>query len=71
VKKQGTKDFILTKDPAKASSGQDKVLTCFKAGTEAVTRENRRTSIMFNEMTRTNLDQMRRTLEAVFIPAFT
>lgn len=61
---------MLTKDVTKAHMAGEKVCAVFKAGTEPVTRDNMRTSIMFNEMSKTNLDQMRRTLEAVFIPAF-
>lgn len=49
---------------------QDKVLCVFKAGSEPLTRDNMESTLLFNEMNKTNLDQMRRTLESVFIPAF-
>jgi len=70
IKKTGTKDFLLTRDTAKAAMAQDKVLTVFRAGIEPVTRDNKHETLMFNEMRKTDLDQMRRTLEEVFIPAF-
>jgi len=70
IKKTGNRDFLLTRETAKAAMAQDKVLTVFRAGTEPVTFDNRHKTLMFNEMRKTDLDQMRRTLEAVFIPAF-
>jgi hypothetical protein len=70
IKKTAGRDFILTREVNKAAMPADKVLTMFRAGSEPVTRDNMTKTLMFNEMTRNNLDQMRRTLESVFIPAF-
>jgi hypothetical protein len=71
LKKTAGRDFVLTKEVSKAHMPQDKVMCVFKAGSEPLTRDNMDKTLMFNEMNRTNLDQMRRTLENVFIPAFT
>lgn len=70
LKKTAGRDFVLTKEVSKAHMMQDKVLCMFIAGSAPLTRDNMEKNLMFNEMNRTNLDQMRRTLESVFIPAF-
>lgn len=70
IKKTAGRDFVLTREVAKAAMPQDKVLSVFRAGSVPVTRDNMDTTLMFNEMNRANLEQMRRTLENVFIPAF-
>mmetsp|Transcript_71948 Transcript_71948/g.155391 ORF Transcript_71948/g.155391 Transcript_71948/m.155391 type:complete len:114 (-) Transcript_71948:1078-1419(-) len=64
------KEFTLTKSFEQAQKSGDKIISVFKAGMVAVTRENCGKTLLFNEVSKSNLDLLRKTIEDVFLPVF-
>jgi len=69
VKKSG-KDVILTKSWDVASKFGEKISSVFKAGLLPVKKDNYTSTLLFNEVSRSNLDLLRKTIEEVFLPLF-
>lgn len=50
--------------------GGDKIITVFKAGLVPIDETNYEHTILFNEVSKNNLDLLRKTVEDVFLPIF-
>jgi len=71
VRRQGTsKDFQLFKTIENAMRGSDKIISVFKAGLVSIDQSNYEQTIIFNEVSKSNLDLLRKTVEEVFLPIF-
>lgn len=62
--------MILTKNWDVASKFGDKITSIFKAGTLPIKKDNYNSTLLFNEVNKSNLDLLRKTIEEVFLPVF-